>query len=81
VICSAKTSRGTPCRSNGLAGTTICRAHGGSAPQVLAKARQRLLLAPDPVAARLIEIAMSPKTELGVAIASTREIVPAKPAR
>ena len=37
--------------------------HGGSAPQVIAAARHRLLIAADPCAARLVEIARSTKTE------------------
>lgn len=73
--CKAKTSRGTPCKAQALAGGRVCRVHGGSAPQVVAAARLRILMACDPVAARLIEIAKSRKTEAHDAIVACREIL------
>ncbi len=53
----------------------MCRVHGGSAPQCIAAARQRLLMACDPVAARLIAIAKSKLTEPKDAIVACREIL------
>ena len=41
-----------------MRGGVVCRWHGGAAPQVQAKARQRLLAAVDPMAARMVEIAL-----------------------
>lgn len=73
--CKAKTTRGTPCQSQALAGGRVCRVHGGHAPQVLAAARLRILQAADPVAARLIQIAKSKLTEPRDAIAACREIL------
>jgi hypothetical protein len=58
-----------------LAGASVCRVHGGSAPQVLAAARRRLLAACDPAAARLDAIARSKKSENRDAIAAAREIL------
>jgi hypothetical protein len=58
-----------------MAGQRVCRTHGGSAPQTLAAARLRLLMACDPVAARLIEIAKSKKTDPKDAIVAIREIL------
>jgi hypothetical protein len=75
VQCKAKTQRGTPCKAQALAGGRVCRVHGGAAPQVIAAARQRLLMASDPVAARLIQIARSTKTEDRDAIVAIREIL------
>lgn len=41
--CSAHSSRtGKPCTQYAIKGATVCRFHGGSAPQVKAKAEQRL---------------------------------------
>lgn len=42
--CTAKSSRtGQRCRQRPMAGGTVCRTHGGSAPQVRAAAERRLL--------------------------------------
>lgn len=38
-------STGKPCGLNAVKGSMVCHKHGGSAPQVKAKARQRLLAA------------------------------------
>jgi hypothetical protein len=42
-LCKATRRDGTPCRRPPIQGATVCRAHGGAAPQVKAKAQQRLL--------------------------------------
>lgn len=42
--CSAHSSQsGKPCRNRPIAGGTVCRFHGGAAPQVRAKALERLM--------------------------------------
>lgn len=40
--CTAKTSRGTPCKRSPINGGTVCATHGGRAPQVKAAAERRL---------------------------------------
>lgn len=40
--CVAKTKRGTDCRNPPVPGATVCKFHGGYAPQVRAKAARRL---------------------------------------
>jgi hypothetical protein len=45
---------GTRCRRAAISGGTVCATHGGSAPQVKRSARERLLEAADPAAARLV---------------------------
>lgn len=46
ATCSATAkSTGQPCQQRAAAGATVCRFHGGRAPQVRAKAKQRLLAA------------------------------------
>jgi hypothetical protein len=40
--CSARTSAGRPCRAHPIRGGTVCRVHGGMAPQVRAAAERRL---------------------------------------
>lgn len=59
MLCKAKTGQGKACKAHAIAGGVVCRVHGGSAPQVIAAARHRILLAADPAAARLISIALA----------------------
>jgi vacuolar-type H+-ATPase subunit E/Vma4 len=41
--CTAHSSRtGLPCKRNAIRGGTVCRSHGGAAPQVKAKAAERI---------------------------------------
>lgn len=55
--CTAKSSQsGQRCRKDAIQGSNVCRVHGGSAPQVRAKAKQRLLEAADPAAAYLASL-------------------------
>src|SRR5690554_4354052 len=39
--CTAHTTGGNPCRKAPIKGATVCRTHGGSAPQVKAVAARR----------------------------------------
>lgn len=43
--CSARRSNGQPCNNPPIKGATVCRVHGGSAPQVKRKAEKRVALA------------------------------------
>ncbi|BBZ34115.1 HGGxSTG domain-containing protein [Mycolicibacterium confluentis] len=59
VKCSARSSRtGKPCQKYPVAGATVCRTHGGSAPQVQKAARRRLEQAADALVQRLLGIAL-----------------------
>lgn len=54
--CTAHSSRtGEPCKNRAMAGTNVCRAHGGAAPQVKAKAAERLKEARDLALEKLTE--------------------------
>ena len=54
--CSATSKgKGERCRRAAIPGGTVCTYHGGKAPQVIEKARQRLLEGTDPAAALLTE--------------------------
>ena len=61
--CQAHTTAGNPCKNPAIRGATVCRSHGGSAPQVKAAAQRRLLEAVDPLIAELIRIGLSGKAE------------------
>ncbi|WP_336671484.1 hypothetical protein [Tsukamurella sp. USMM236] len=59
--CTARRTNGQPCRKAASAGMQVCRNHGGSAPQVKAKARVRLEMAADRMAKELLGIATNDK--------------------
>lgn len=47
-ICTAHNRKGEPCKRKPCKGTNVCMMHGGLAPQVQAKAAQRLAALIDP---------------------------------
>lgn len=56
-ICTATSKRsGARCRKPAIPGGTVCRMHGGAAPQVQAKAQDRLLALQVPAIARIGEL-------------------------
>jgi hypothetical protein len=61
--CTARRSDGEPCRRYAARGGNVCRVHGGAAPQVLAKARERISLAADRMARELLGIATGAESE------------------
>jgi HEAT repeat protein len=59
-LCSAHSSRtGDPCRLPPILGATVCRNHGGAAPQVRRSAHERLAEMVDPLLTELFRIAQS----------------------
>lgn len=56
--CVAHNRRHAPCGKPPVSGAAVCRNHGGAAPQVIARAKQRLLEALDPAAAEVVRIAL-----------------------
>lgn len=57
--CTAHSARtGLPCKAYAIKGATVCRTHGGSAPQVKAKAEERLRHMVDPMLSKLHTLAM-----------------------
>lgn len=60
--------RTRPCKNSPIPGGFVCWKHGGKAPQVLAKAKKRLLAMAEPALIRLGELAhqnVHPPTALG----------------
>lgn len=57
-VCTARTVNGEPCRAYAIAGSNVCRVHGGSAPQVKAAAKVRMENAADRMARELLNMAV-----------------------
>lgn len=53
--CKAKNATGSQCRRLAKAGAVVCTHHGAAAPQTRAKAAERLLMAADDAASKLIQ--------------------------
>jgi hypothetical protein len=56
VRCSRTKRDGEQCKNYAMAGTTVCRKHGGTAPQTQKRARERLIEMLDPAVAALYRI-------------------------
>lgn len=61
--CTAHRKNGDRCRKASIKGATVCRSHGGAAPQVQRAARTRLLMASDDLMKALLKIALSGEEE------------------
>ena len=73
--CTARRKNGEPCGSKAIRGGTVCRMHGGGAPQVKAAAAARLRAMVDP-ALGVLEYAMKRKVkDLRGALAAAKEVL------
>jgi hypothetical protein len=79
MVCKAKRTNGQKCKAQAITGGKVCRVHGGSAPQVKASARLRILAAADPVSARLVLMATQKrpfnKLEPALALAAIKDLL------
>ena len=75
MLCSAKTKSGNRCKAQAIAGATVCRKHGGGAPQVREAARLRLLMLVDPALARLGKLVRSKYTKDPIALAAIKDVL------
>lgn len=57
-----------------IKGGVVCRVHGGSAPQVKAKAQERLAALVEPAIKRLSEL-MQQKRDMKVALGATKDVL------
>ncbi len=72
--CKATNNRGQRCKYPPIPGGTVCRFHGGNAPQVRAKAEERLASLLHPAVIRLGELVE--QTEFpSVAIAAVKDVL------
>jgi hypothetical protein len=72
--CSARRKNGMPCGNRAIQGGTVCRMHGGSAPQVRAKAAERLAALVDP-AIGVLARAMKQKKNVVLAVVAARDVL------
>jgi dihydropteroate synthase len=74
--CVAHSRSGEQCKNGALPGATVCRMHGGAAPQVKAKAAERLREARDMALAKFVEYVaagvVDPKTILDASVRLTQ---------
>lgn len=61
TVCTARRRNGTQCLNYAIKGATVCRMHGGSAPQVRRAAQVRLLMQADNLMGALLKIALNEK--------------------
>ncbi len=73
--CSARRTNGEPCGNYPIRGGTVCTKHGGGAPQVRAKAAERILGAADLAAKRLIEFMSDKNVPASVRLAAARDLL------
>ena len=70
MICTAKSKRsGKPCKAFAITGARVCITHGGAAPQVKAKALERLAALVDPAISALSELLKSDQDAVRLATA------------
>ena len=73
--CIAHNRFGEPCGKYPIEGSVVCASHGGRAPQVQRKAAERIALAADPAAAKLLSLMQDPKVPPAVQLAATKDIL------
>ena len=74
-LCNATTRQGNPCRGAAIKGGTVCRLHGGSAPQVRNAARRRLEEMVDPALSEMMEMLRDKDTPHSVRATLIRDVL------
>lgn len=73
TVCTARRRNGTQCLNYAIRGASVCRLHGGSAPQVKRAAQVRLLMAAEGLAGLLVRMAYDDKLPPAVRLAAIRD--------
>ncbi len=75
-LCTATTNKGQPCRGPARKGATVCRKHGGSLPEVKAKAARNVISdMVDPVLREFRVMLESSKTPASVKVSIGNSIL------
>lgn len=75
TLCTASRRNGEQCLNYAIKGATVCRMHGGSAPQVRRAAQVRILMASDLAAKKLVELMTSNKVDDRVKLAAAKDLL------
>jgi hypothetical protein len=73
-ICTANRANGLKCKAPAVSGTTVCRVHGGCAPQVRAAAQNRLKML-GMMALGVMEELANLKSEPGIRFQAARDLL------
>lgn len=73
--CIGRKKDGTPCRRSPIKGATVCRAHGGAAPQVQRKAQERIAHASDVAVLQILALMQAPDTPAPVKLAAAKDLL------
>lgn len=75
TLCTARRRNGEKCLNYAMSFSTVCRLHGGAAPQVKAAAQVRMLMAADKAAAELIGMMLDKSAPHSVRLAAARDLL------
>lgn len=75
VTCVARKTNGKPCSNRPIKGANVCKNHGGNAPAVRKKAAERILMAQDIAAAKLIELMQNPDVPYSIQRAAAADLL------
>lgn len=73
--CLAHTRTGDRCKNPPILGSVVCRMHGGSAPQVRAKAAERFAMEQDRAASAEIQMAHDPEVPAAIRLSALKDIL------
>ena len=75
ILCTATNRWGGPCQRPPIRGGTVCATHGGRAPQVKARARQRLDEASDKAAFALVQMLQDETIPPAVRLGAVKDLL------
>ncbi|MBF4512281.1 hypothetical protein ITJ66_07235 [Plantibacter sp. VKM Ac-2885] len=75
TLCTARKRSGQPCGNAPMLGSSVCRMHGGAAPQVKRRAQQRILEASDKAAFALVQMMQDVTIPPAVRVSAARDLL------
>lgn len=76
VRCKAHSKRtGEPCNNPPMNGQKVCRMHGGASAASRARAKERILAASDPAAAKIVQLMQDKRVPPLVQLAAARDLL------